>query len=182
MNYGTPVLAQVDNFEFLRRLFPKKSADQKDTVSKIELNTTGVQSPALSDDEIKELLKIKIGNKTLLSNSNPGIVYDVMSMIRLLGITETISNLNKLVSSGTFNESNFDRFLFFETKSFEKEQVNFSKDLIKMQQQPEPVKGLVPCPRCRSKNTVISYLQTRSSDEGYTFIIICNNCGARSHL
>ena len=168
MNYSVPMIARLSDFDFLRSAFPSESKDAKEVV--------------LTDDEIRQLLAIKVGSTSLLSSTTPGIVYDVISMIRTLGFSQTVTDLKSLISSGTITENNYTRFLVFESKIFEKQQVDFNKDLNKMQQRPEPVVGLIACPKCKSKNTVTDYLQTRRADEGYTFIIICNNCGARSRL
>ena len=168
MNYSVPMLAQTSDFEFLRSIVPSESKDEKEMV--------------LTDDQIRQLLSIKVGSKTLLSSATPGTIYDVISMIRTLGFSQTVTNLKTLISSGTITENNYTRLLVFESKIFEKQQEDFNKDLNKIQQRPEPVIGLVSCPKCKSKNTVTDYLQTRRSDEGYTFIIICNNCGTRNRL
>ena len=172
MSFYIPILSQVGDFDYLRSFLPKKSVTDEKTS----------QTVGFSDDDIKELLSVKVGNKILLSSSSPGVVYDVISMIYYIGLSPTIANLKSLVESKTINEENYTRFLIFESKIFQKQQESFDKDLSKMQQKPEPVQGLVQCPKCKSKNTVTDYIQTRRADEGYTFITICNNCGTRSRL
>jgi DNA-directed RNA polymerase subunit M/transcription elongation factor TFIIS len=65
------------------------------------------------------------------------------------------------------------------SKLFKESEDEFRKEIIKILTPIQVVEGLFECPRCKSKKTKSTEVQTRSADEPPTYFILCLNCGYR---
>lgn len=103
-------------------------------------------------------------------------LYQLMGMINAMGPTEAFRYLDGKVMD---RETIYKSPLFADLQEEEKEHMD------NIRWEPDPVRGIFRCPdkiNCGSGNVVSTALQKRPGDEGATFFIKCQLCGAEATI
>lgn len=136
------------------------------------------ESMGLSKVNLEKLTNITKNGEYLLTSNNPGFVYEVFGMVKILGIDQTLSYLESLDMKGRSKPLAKN---ILDSNLFEREETLYQNDIAIIRDEFQvKVKGLYKCPKCGSQDTVDqTSSRQRSSDEATIFEITCQSCTHR---
>lgn len=97
-------------------------------------------------------------------------IYDLETFLNSCDDVE--SGVNEIIEISKRTKN-----VFFYTHWFNEAQDEFRKEIDEFNSTVQIANGLVTCPKCKSRNTSYTMVQTRSADEGMTTVCTCFNCG-----
>jgi len=130
----------------------------------------------LSKKNLDILLNIKKNGEYLLNYSNIGFVYEVFSMLHVLGFDETLSYLESLEVPGKVSSKSI-----LDSVLFEREETMYQAETSRIRDEFQvKVDGSNKCGKCGGYNTIaIISARQRSADEALIYDITCQDCGNR---
>jgi len=126
----------------------------------------------LNDEQVDMLLGLnynQIGYPRILTLEEPGVLYEVANMIMTSGFDNTYRYILNSQPQGP-------KQLILNQPNMEEKASSAKFDLENYRMRATAIKGIHTCPRCRSRETISSELQTRGGDEGTTITIVCTQC------
>ena len=135
-------------------------------------------SMGLSKSDLDKLTNVSKNGEYLLSSNNPGFVYEIFGMIKVLGFEQTMNFLESLDIKGKVRpvaKNILDSILFEREETLYQNDIAIIRDEFQVK-----VKGLYKCPKCGGQDTVDqTSSRQRSSDEATIFEITCQSCSHR---
>ena len=155
----------------IRKRRVKKSAPVIATETRITSDTRKIFSKLLPEekDNINYLSSIKFIRGSLLET--PGNVYDLVDLIKNIGMENVISHIDSHGEFEDFADFMFSSPMFDEERNREEIQIDL------MNNPAVTTEGIFECTKCGGNKTVSREKQRRSADEPYTTFIICVSCG-----
>ena len=140
-----------------------------DTVKSI-LSKVNVRGEKLTEKQISNLMKLKLGKDLLFSLKDRNFILDAVGLINKIGFDETYDHLKKYSKENIrFNIiKNSEPFLPAKQRFFSE----ITKDLRTVANE-----SFIPCKRCKEYKVETVTKQVRSADEGETTFNKCRNCG-----
>lgn len=127
------------------------------------------------ESRIEGVIALKYPSGELLSSvKNPIWLYEMGAMFRELGYDISMAYLEAAV-----RESVKPYDLFTGSPLFSEEQVKFRVRIRNLTRTVVINKGAHRCPRCKSQDTLSTFIQVRSGDEGATEYVTCIHCEIR---
>lgn len=133
-----------------------------------------------NEDQIYKLtsiqLKYNLQKINLISLELKDVLYEVVSYCTE-NPTEIDSLIDNLEDITLNNENLTPDEILFKSRIFKEQEKYYFKELENSRVKINIQKGLLPCPKCKTKMTLTVEKQTRSGDEGTTLFNSCTKCG-----
>ncbi len=136
----------------------------------------------LTVEQIFNLMSIKYTFNSLkldlINKDEKVFLYDVIGFF--INDPENIDNIIENIKDIILKNKNLTNYeILFKTKLFSSQEKIYYSELENGRQKIDIKKGLLPCPKCKSMQTLTVEKQTRSADEGSTLFNSCTKCGTR---